>query len=75
MSVTDRLLDWMEGSPAHVATAVIGLTLIVMAVIGLFIGGLVWLAAVNVWLAIILFTIVVFGGIWYVIYSVEKATW
>lgn len=72
----DKLLDFIEGSPAHVATAVVGLTLVVMGALGLFVGALAWLSASGfVWLAIIIFIVVMFGGIWFVIYNAEKANW
>jgi hypothetical protein len=75
MSTTDKLLDWIEGSPAHVATAVVGMTLAVLAVLGLFGIVMVWLATVSTWLAIIIFGIAFIFCMWYLIYSIEKSAW
>lgn len=75
MSVTDRLLDWLEGSPARVATAVVGLTLGVLVVLGLFGLVMVWFATVSTWLAIVVFGSAFIAAMWYVIYSIEKSEW
>ena len=70
-----RLLDWIDGSPAHVATAVVGLTLALMVVLGLFGLVMVWLASISTWLAITIFSVGLIGAIWFAIYSAEKSEW